>query len=510
MATAGLDRMMLWTDLEGRTLHGRWLLGHLVRPEGRTAWFEATDMEGHPLMVSITEALNDEDELLERFRAAADVLHPNVVAIRDSCIAHIDDTPVVVAAMDLTEENLADVLRERTLNAVETRQVLDAALAGLAAMHARGLVHGRMEAASILAIGNTVQLRSDCIHPGGAEFASGAAEDVRGLGRVVTQAMTQRTAANENDPVLQLLPEPMGRAVRRALSGNARATEVAALAGTRLGAVTEAARESVRETMRQAGNEGGRIEPYSRSGIKVAAVPEPAAPITEKEAGDPPASLPAAVAERDATARVVSMRVAAERAETGRGGQPMAATATDGAIPMPATLPNPREMQKQVEIPWESPLTLEDDAKGKHRRRSAPYVMLAAAAVVLVTVFTLYGILHHESAVRTATAHAVAPVAAIPPKVVVQPAPVDKLRAAAGPGWRVVAYTYNREEAARHRAEELAQRHPELEPAVFQPRSGSPWLVTLGGVMSRTDAVALRARALTMGFPADTYARNYH
>src|ERR1700683_1243937 len=145
MATAGLNRMMLWGDLEGRQLEERWLLGRLVRPEGRTAWFEAIGPDGVPVMLSVTEALNDEDELLARLSAAADIRHPNVVAIREATISHLDDTPVVVGVMEMTEENLGDVLRERTLSAAEGRQVLDAVLAALGAMHAHGLVHKHIE-----------------------------------------------------------------------------------------------------------------------------------------------------------------------------------------------------------------------------------------------------------------------------------------------------------------------------------------------------------------------------
>ncbi len=119
----------------------------LVRPEGRTAWFEATGPEGKPAMLSITETLNDEEDLLERLLAVGQIRHPNLVAIREAAVAHIDETPLVIAVMEPTEENLGDVLRERPLNATEARQVLDALVAGLGAMHARGLVHGRVEAA---------------------------------------------------------------------------------------------------------------------------------------------------------------------------------------------------------------------------------------------------------------------------------------------------------------------------------------------------------------------------
>ena len=231
MATAGVSRMMLWTDLEDRELLGRWRLGRLVRPEGRTAWFLATGKDGEPLMLSITEALNDEDELLARLRAAAEIHHPHVVAVREACMTLVDDTPVIIAAMEPTEENLGDVLRERSLSVAEAQQVLEALVTGLAAIHAQGLVHGRMEPASVLATGETIKLRSDCLHPATARGT--AFEDVRGVGRIVTQAVTRRIPTGGNDAVLQLLPEAMARAVRRALSGTATAVEVATLAGTR-------------------------------------------------------------------------------------------------------------------------------------------------------------------------------------------------------------------------------------------------------------------------------------
>jgi len=509
MATAGLDRMMLWTDLEGRTLHGRWRLDKLVRPEGRTAWFEATDVDGNPVMVSITEALNDEDELLERFEAAAAIRHPNVVSIMESRISRVDETPVVVAAMEMTEENLGDVLRERSLNATETRQVLDSVLAGLSAFHARGLVHGRMEAASVLAIGDTIKLRSECVHPGGSGFASGAAEDVRCVGRLITQAMTRRLPTGENDPVLQLLPEPMARAARRALSGNATATEIATLVGTRLEVITETSRERVREARR----EPGRVDPYSKTAPKGAMTPEVVVPDTAA-AEEQLAAKKAAAEKNSAAARVVPMRGPRERAEPERA----QAASPDGdaasaaaAKTIPNTLPNP--LPHQREIPWGSPLVVEDERPEVRRRRSAPYVIAAAVAVVLVTLFTLYGMLHHDAAAPKATGQTTAPhsqPAPAPEKtVVMHAAPAVAPAAAAGPGWRVIVYTYNREADARHKAETITAAHPELKASVFHPRGAEPYLVSLGGVMNRSEAIALRAKALGIGMPRDTYARNY-
>ena len=75
--------------------------------------------------------------------------------------------------------------------------------------------------------------------------------------------------------------------------------------------------------------------------------------------------------------------------------------------------------------------------------------------------------------------------------------------------WHVIVYTYSREDAAQHKAAELAQRYPQLEPQVFSPRGRAPYFVALGGAMNREEALARRKAALTAGLPEDTYAQNY-
>jgi hypothetical protein len=383
MATAGLNQTqtMLWGDFEGRKLEDRWLLGHLVRPEGRRAWFEAIGPDGIPVMLSITEALNDEDELLERLHAAEQIHHPNVVQIREVVISHLDDVPVVVAAMEMTEENLGDVLRDRLLSAAEGRQVLDAVLSALGAMHAHGLVHRHVEAVSVVAMGETIKLRSDCLQMVGSAFGAAAADDVRWASRMVTHAVTGRFPAGENDPVLQLLPESMARAVRRALSGIAGATEVAALAGTRLELMPEVAREAT------------RIEPLSKTMMKMAAaVVLPAAKAAEALAG------PAAVTE---PAMEMSTASTAPMAPTVQKPDAKTSAATPRLF---AT--RPMEIHAQGAL-FTDPMMLRGDrgtdaalAEEPEMARwpRAPYVIAAAIAVVLVTVFTLYGLLHSEPA----------------------------------------------------------------------------------------------------------------
>jgi hypothetical protein len=75
--------------------------------------------------------------------------------------------------------------------------------------------------------------------------------------------------------------------------------------------------------------------------------------------------------------------------------------------------------------------------------------------------------------------------------------------------WRVIAFTYNQEDQAQHKAAEIAQSHSDLNPAVFTLTGHAPFLVTLGGQMSREDAFALSGKAKREGLPRDTYAQNY-
>lgn len=483
MATASVDRGILWTDVEGRELPGGWRLRRLLRPEGRTAWFEATGPDGKQAMVSLTEALNDEEELMARLRAAATIRHPNVVAIREAQLARVDETPMVMAAMEATDENLAEVLRERALEAAEARLLMDALLQGLAAIHARRLVHGRMQAGSVLAMGDTVKLRSDCVHADG--FAAGAGEDVRGLGRIVTQALTRRIPANENDAVLLQLGEPLGRAVRRALSGNATVEEVAALAGIRIAAAAR-------------GSSAGTDRAVTATPIAVEKAKKAEASREAEQAG--------AVVEKP-MAKVMAM-------------PPVETTA--------AATPASEKTTAQMDLPliprWKADPEAEDEdedwsgrlqgvlasvrdrfvaGRWQYHRRSALWVIGAAAVLVVATALMLHGWLHGSAAKAVA----------VSPRVVVEhaapAAQAPAVAAAAGPRvWRVVVYTYHDRKEAQRQAHAMAAKYPQLRPGVMATRSGDS-LVTVGGAMSREQAVAFRARAVRMGLPRDSYAQNF-
>jgi hypothetical protein len=88
-------------------------------------------------------------------------------------------------------------------------------------------------------------------------------------------------------------------------------------------------------------------------------------------------------------------------------------------------------------------------------------------------------------------------------------APPPQPQTAARPEWRVIAYTYSNYRAAERRAAAIIEKWPESAAEVFQPKSHSPYLVALGGWLTRDDAVRLLKIARGKGLPRDTYIQNY-
>src|SRR5262249_10893560 len=151
----------------------------------------------------------DESVLTDRLRAAEKIHDQNVAEIYETGATSLRATPLVYAVMEYTEENLEDGLRARALSAEETKQVAESLLNALRAIHKERLVCGRLEAAGVLASGDTIKLRSDHLQlvAGNVALEPYAAKDIRDLGSLLHQCLTQKplqSTTGGNDPSLQL------------------------------------------------------------------------------------------------------------------------------------------------------------------------------------------------------------------------------------------------------------------------------------------------------------------
>jgi hypothetical protein len=425
--------MQLWNDYEGRTIAEAYPLEKLLSPEGRSAFFSTSNGTGTPAIIRLIEPHFDDAEILSRWRQVAELHDPHLITLRKYGQAELDGTSVLYAVMEPSDDNLAEILKQRPLTPQEARDLAISLVAALQTLHAHDLIHEHIEPANVLAIGDLIKLRSDCVREipdnpeAPEEAATLRARDVHDLALVLLQALTLRSTL-PGAP----LPTPFDAIIHNGISGTWGLAQISA-------ALTP----------------------------RAARVPRPTAPT--------PAPTPP--------------------------------TSTQSTLPKPAATPSiaPNVSDRLIR-PVEN---LPSRPRG---------LWIACGAITLLLLVFLW---RHFSATPAA-----APVTPSPQTALAAPAPTTAPQAtppaaetSATPTptppsgtrnqWRVVAYTFNRQDQAQKKADLLSTRYASLHPSVFTPTGRAPYLVTLGGPMTRDQATALRNQARAAGLPRDTYTQNY-
>ncbi len=454
--------MQLWTEYEGRKIAGAYTLGRLLRSEGRNGFFATADTTGNAAVIRLTEAHFDEDELLERWRQVADIRQANLIGIERFGQTDFDGVAITYALMEADDANLGDVLRERPLTLAETMQVARAVHAALSALHASGLVHEHIEPVNVLAVGETVKLRSDCVRECIADIEfntpEGCAElrrrDIHNFGMLLLECLTLEKRYN---PGLNL-PDVFRRMIPHMLDGT--------------------------WTLEQVG------EVLSPPAV-ASARPSTAMATTSSQA----------------TTSISKSQIQSSKSKAGT------------SRPEQATLPldEPSAVGKAAVDP---PLRSRREGSGESGGFNLRPWILGSVAALIVCLIVIW---HFVSAKPTQTSSRVQAQPAV--STASQPIPLPRREPPVGlspvaansasaivphsPGWYVIAWTYNRQSQAEAKADRINARNRGFHADVFSPRGGSPYLVSLGGPMSQSDAKALQQRARRSGLPRDTYIRNY-
>jgi hypothetical protein len=450
--------MQFWNELEGQTINGRYPLLRLVRSEGRSAWFETET--GHPqnarATVSVTEALTDADEVTARLQAAQQVKHPNLVEITQVGQVSLDGTLMVYALMEPIEQSLSDVLQSQALSPEEGREVAEALVGALTAIHQTGMSHGHVEAASVLATEETVKLRSDCLQTSTASQA----EDVAGIGTTLFHAFTQRKALTATDAQINRIPAPFAEIIRNSFAR--------------------------RWTLAQIGN---ALKPVLPVATVVPVATPPPVPTPPPPPPPPPPAPPAPTpAPPPAPAEVVL--------------QPE---------PVLISVEIPEEKPPAPPVATE-PLLVASEMDELEPAKKTP---IALYAVLAVLVLAILGWLFFRPSSTPAPASPPTEAAAPAPVPVPKPAPTHAPAAAPGTPdarsvWRVVAYTYRSETLAQDMVSVITKKHADLGAAVFKPKGkGTAYLVTVGGAMEHDAAAKMISKAKREGLPQDTYMQNF-
>jgi len=231
-----------WERWEGQVVNGEFSLQRFLGGSEDGGVFLTDKSAGGKLQTAaklVPAAPVDANEQLSQWKAAARLNHPNVIRIFESGRCELGGTNFLYVLTEHAEEDLSQILPQRALTAEETRQVLDAASRGLAYIHGKGLVHGRVRPSNILATGDVVKISSDSLRAAGdpnrrngkksaydapeaGEDALGAPADVWSLGVTVVEVLTQRLSAlnsaqGRESSLLAGIPEPFQEIARHCL-----------------------------------------------------------------------------------------------------------------------------------------------------------------------------------------------------------------------------------------------------------------------------------------------------
>jgi len=230
-----------WKELEGRVINKEFRLGDYLGGSEDAGVFatqygpESLKAALKLIPISRWDAATMEAEL-SVLQSARELSHPHLLQIFQAGRTTVDDTEMLFVVMEYADEDLSQFLPKRPLAAAEVRDMLGPTLEALAYLHSKGLVHGHLTPANVLASGDQLKLSSDGISRIGArrgpvgkpseydgpEVARGensAASDVWSLGMLLVVALTQRLPDQDasGEPVVTDVPAPFGDVARHCL-----------------------------------------------------------------------------------------------------------------------------------------------------------------------------------------------------------------------------------------------------------------------------------------------------
>jgi len=266
-----------WKHWEGQVVDGEFHLRQYLGGDEHSAVFltEENEQESQKCVIKLVPADPDKAELqLSRWRAGAKLSHAHLIQLSSVGRCHVGDRDVLYVLMEHAEEDLSQILPQRSLTQAETQNMLEPALNALAYIHGKGFVHGHLKPANIMAINDQLKLSSDGLCRTG-ESTKGLGKpslydppetprgsisppgDVWSLGMTLVEVLTQRLPVwermGEGDPsVPETLPAPFLDIARHCLRRDPQQRWTIADIAARLHQTSPVPREQVRPEPRGA------------------------------------------------------------------------------------------------------------------------------------------------------------------------------------------------------------------------------------------------------------------
>ncbi len=218
----------VWKQWQGKTVNEEFHLDMYLGGTQHAGVFLTHFSPRDPQKAAIkllSETPPDAENQLASWQFASTLSHPNLIRIFQSGSCQIGLARLLYVVMEYAEEDLSHVVPFRPLTEDEARDMLNPVLDALAYLHGKGLAHGHIKPANIMASGDQLKLSSDGLRctgnpieePGDydpPENTSSPAGDVWSLGTTLVEVLTQRLPAwdrhAQGDPsVPETLPAPL-------------------------------------------------------------------------------------------------------------------------------------------------------------------------------------------------------------------------------------------------------------------------------------------------------------
>lgn len=229
---------------EGQIVNGKFPLHEWLGESGSSVVF-LTQTPGPAPQKAAIKLIPADSQIAElqisRWRQASTLSHPNLLRIFDMGHCQLGGRRQYYVVMEYADENLAQVLPQRSLSTAEVRELVGPVTEALSYLHAQGLAHGRVKPSNIVAVANQLKLSSESVYlpfPSGGKFQPTAydapeveaqgftkAGDVWSLGMTVVAAFTQHPAewdrSTGSEPLVpSSVPEPYRQIARACLRVN--------------------------------------------------------------------------------------------------------------------------------------------------------------------------------------------------------------------------------------------------------------------------------------------------
>ena len=230
-----------WDQCEGQVIDNRFRLRHYLGGTDDSAVFltQLADPQSKRAAIKFIPAGPTADLQLSLWRRVKQLEHQNLLRIFEIGRCRLQNRDRLYVVMEYAEENLSQILPQRSLTESEVREMLGPVLDALVFLHGKGLVHSRIKPSNILATANLLKLSTDALLPIGEsrksssrfdvydapETAASAltpAADVWSLGMTLVETLTQHVPAlqpgSPADPIVpDTLHQPLLDVARHAL-----------------------------------------------------------------------------------------------------------------------------------------------------------------------------------------------------------------------------------------------------------------------------------------------------